>query len=258
MNSTDVKIFKQAVELAQSGHKDQAYSLLKSLEASNPNDLNLILWLAFTSPNFQESELLVNKAFAAQPDNPVVRQSLDWLNSQRNSRVESQPPPPFKENTVSTLPVIRQTPQVAPIFTQPAVILDETILYQDKKIQITNARAVFASKTYAVPNIISVSLKTKPRKTAPVIPNFFLGVGLILAGVMILIGGSFYGFIFIVSGGLIIWWVNTLEDEKPIYIIRMVTSGSEVDVLITDDKGRARQISDALNQALIMRSTLRN
>jgi hypothetical protein len=244
--------------MAQSGHKAEAYSLLKSLATSNPNDLNLILWIAFTSPNFQESELLVNKAFAAQPENPLVHQALDWLNSQRNSRVESQPPPPFKENTVSTLPVIRQTPQVAPIFTQPTVILDETILYQDKKIQITNARAVFASKTYAVPNITSVSLKTKPGKTAPVIPTFFLGVALILAGVMMLFGGTGFGLALIVIGGVIIWVANTLEDEKPIYIIRMVTSGSEVDVLITDDKGRARQISDALNQALIMRSALRN
>lgn len=51
MKEPELSQFNQAIALAQAGHKQDAYDLFSSLRQHYPQDLNLLLWLAFTTPD---------------------------------------------------------------------------------------------------------------------------------------------------------------------------------------------------------------
>jgi hypothetical protein len=74
--------FNQAVGLAQSGQKEQAYQALKRLEHENPTDTNLLLWLAYTAPNLEETRSYINRAARLDPDSPSLAQAHLWLDGQ--------------------------------------------------------------------------------------------------------------------------------------------------------------------------------
>jgi len=88
MNSNDLATFNQAVQLAQTGQKDSAYLRLKSLLKTNNNhhEPGLLLWLAFTSPDLQESEMALARVTNLDPNNPGLNSARAWLAQERLAR----------------------------------------------------------------------------------------------------------------------------------------------------------------------------
>ncbi len=69
----------QDIEMAQSGRKAEAYQHFKSIELSQFQEINLLLWLAFTTPYQNEAAKLVALAHEREPNNSNVIQARQWL-----------------------------------------------------------------------------------------------------------------------------------------------------------------------------------
>lgn len=69
------------IALAQSGKKSEAYQQLKGLESSHYQEVNLLLWLAFTTPYQNEAVKLVSVAQQQEPGNSSVIQARQWLSA---------------------------------------------------------------------------------------------------------------------------------------------------------------------------------
>jgi hypothetical protein len=69
----------KGIALAQAGRKAEAYQQLKALELSQFQEINLLLWLAFTTPFQNEAEKLIATAQQREPNNPSVIQARQWL-----------------------------------------------------------------------------------------------------------------------------------------------------------------------------------
>ncbi len=81
--------FNRAVELAQDGQKEQAYSLLTELIRAYPKDTALLLWLAYTAPDLSEARQRVALASSIDPLNPNVIKARDWLAKEMAKRTFS-------------------------------------------------------------------------------------------------------------------------------------------------------------------------
>lgn len=86
MNTTETATFNQAVQLAQAGQKAEAYRQIKDLFRANPNDVNVLLWLAFTSPDLVEAERAIDKAARLELANPSVASARTWLANEKQVR----------------------------------------------------------------------------------------------------------------------------------------------------------------------------
>lgn len=72
---------QQAVYQFQTGDKTQAYQSFKNLQYDNPNDINLLLWLAYSAPDLEIAYTYIKRAASIQPDSPSVAQAWLWLKS---------------------------------------------------------------------------------------------------------------------------------------------------------------------------------
>lgn len=75
----DLPGFYQAVAQAQAGNKAAAYQQFKSLEMRNLNNIDVLLWVAYTSPTLLEAEVQIARASALAPNEPGVLQARQWL-----------------------------------------------------------------------------------------------------------------------------------------------------------------------------------
>lgn len=74
----------QAITLARGGNKIEAYQDLKALaKETNAKDANVLLWLAFTSPDLAESETAIQMAESQSPANPNIKQAREWLQQEK-------------------------------------------------------------------------------------------------------------------------------------------------------------------------------
>ena len=105
MNSKDQTQFNQAIQLAQSGQKQQAHEKLKNLAHRN-QDINLLIWLAFTAPNLDIAARVLRQASAIDPNNPNLASAKDWLKAEQSTRPSEvssyleQPTPPAKHEVI--------------------------------------------------------------------------------------------------------------------------------------------------------------
>jgi hypothetical protein len=86
MNNSDLKVFNQAVQLANSGHKQKAYQLIKSIAATNQDDSNLLMWLMVTTPDLREAGHALNLFVARDPHNPSIPGARKWLAAEKIKR----------------------------------------------------------------------------------------------------------------------------------------------------------------------------
>jgi hypothetical protein len=86
MNNTDLKIFNQAVQLANSGQKQKAYQLIKSIDATNQDDSNLLMWLMVTTPDLREARHALNLLVARDPNNPSIPGARKWLATEKQNK----------------------------------------------------------------------------------------------------------------------------------------------------------------------------
>jgi hypothetical protein len=128
---------------------------------------------------------------------------------------------------------------------------DETVILETGTIKITNVRAVFGSKTYAVSNITSVDAKAiSPSGCAP-IALIVIGAGFGISAafrasttdswwVTLLIGVAFMALGFRTAA-------KAVED----YSVNLTTAGGEVTAYQSKDKAEIQKIVAALNEAMI-------
>ncbi len=85
MLPSDLELFQHAIKLANSGQKTVAYQQLLALYRinNNQNDTNLVLWLAFTTPNLTEAEQAVDWASTLAPNDPNVASARNWLEAEK-------------------------------------------------------------------------------------------------------------------------------------------------------------------------------
>ena len=91
MTTYDMATFNEAVALANRGDKQQAHYQLRQLLTANPNDPNLLLWLAFTSPDLDQAGDFLDTASAIDGNSPSLAQAKNWLAQER----AKQPPVPL-------------------------------------------------------------------------------------------------------------------------------------------------------------------
>lgn len=99
MDSSDLEKFNHGISLAQAGKKDEAYQRFKALSLSYPDDVNLLLWLAYTSPNPPGAKALIEKAIRIDPSNPNLQDAKNWFDktypstSKPKTDTANSPPP---------------------------------------------------------------------------------------------------------------------------------------------------------------------
>jgi len=124
MNQTDLVTFNQAIALAHAGQKELAYQRLEALFQSNPSDPNIVLWLAFTTPDLQDAESALSYIISIDPNNSNLPKAKEWLASEKRKRLEqtptnrlaqlgTSPPMPYHYNN---LPVCRKCGKPSGVF----------------------------------------------------------------------------------------------------------------------------------------------
>jgi hypothetical protein len=81
MNQQDATLFNQAVQLAQSGQRQQAYTMFAQLAQRNENHKNvqLLFWVSYTSPDLNESHQAIQLIEKLEPNNPGLPEARSWL-----------------------------------------------------------------------------------------------------------------------------------------------------------------------------------
>ncbi len=77
--------------MARSGQKADAYLQLKSLQRQYPQDVKLLLWIAFTSPSLEEAQHSISLANNLESGSPQVQQAKEWLATELSRQPLAQP-----------------------------------------------------------------------------------------------------------------------------------------------------------------------
>ena len=133
---------------------------------------------------------------------------------------------------------------------------EETNIYEDQTVKITNLRAVFDVKTYPISNITSVGYFTQePSSLFPVL-LIFSGIAALMIAIPSLLdartwdnkyGTLSFGILFLILGILM------FRITEPTYILQIATAAGEVKALQSTDKAYIQKISEALNTAIIQK-----
>ncbi len=86
MNLTEYKTFKEAITLARAGQKERAYQDFKALHAHAAENVELLIWTAYTTPDLQEAALFIASAALLEPGNDDVVHAQRWLVAQKTAR----------------------------------------------------------------------------------------------------------------------------------------------------------------------------
>lgn len=92
MQNADLESFNHAVELANTGRKQEARAILAQLLRTYPNDPNILLWLAFTTEDLNQSRQAIQKARMIDPNYPALAGAESWLAQQEQKQAEQQVP----------------------------------------------------------------------------------------------------------------------------------------------------------------------
>lgn len=117
---------------------------------------------------------------------------------------------------------------------------EETTLFQQGSIVVTNARFISGQETYAIRNVTSVSSTRQPPKRGALVITA-------LAGLLLCTGAPFVGAP-LASGALFLLW-----KARPTYHVVLRTAGGEANALESTDQALIQRVVDALNQAMVVR-----
>lgn len=129
---------------------------------------------------------------------------------------------------------------------------EEKIIYEKRNIKITNLRAIFGDKTYAMSNITSV-------EKGSIAPSggfsfFFTLFGVIIGLLAFLATPSMRGPIWLLAGLMLIGGIGTmLMGSKTEYYVQFASSAGEIKAHTSDDEAEIKQIVEAINQAIIQK-----
>lgn len=80
MDTASLQSFNNAVNLAQAGKKADAHGILGQVLLSYPENISVLLWLVFTSPDYATARQYLEKAQQVEPTNPSVVEAFRWIN----------------------------------------------------------------------------------------------------------------------------------------------------------------------------------
>jgi hypothetical protein len=182
MNSTDTITFNQAVTLAQTGAKTEAHAYLYELWITNPTDINLLLWLAFTANDNSSAARYIEQAASIEPNNATIASARTWLSQQSPAAIQPSP-------DRSTYYANQSQPQAGYYNnTQQAQYIPETPPSETFRFQATAPTA----QPEPIPSNYAANVYSSLQKPAPAKLNFsrtailILGVGLVAFAVLIL------------------------------------------------------------------------
>ena len=126
---------------------------------------------------------------------------------------------------------------------------EEKVIYEQGNIRITNLRAIFGDKTYAISNITSVTKKEKTNLSA------FLPVAIIVVGIAFISFAFFVDAInwaaisfgvFMVVGGYFVAMLLKIE-----YFVQIGSASGEEQAYESKSIAKVTDIVRAINQAMI-------
>jgi len=107
MNANDTARCQQAIELANSGQKQQAYQIFCDLYTSNPEDTTVLTWIAFTTPRLDEAQRAIATIERLEPGHPNLFMLHNRVSSMQSRGVYAQYPGQFGH--VMTCPYCHST-----------------------------------------------------------------------------------------------------------------------------------------------------
>ena len=126
---------------------------------------------------------------------------------------------------------------------------EEKVIYEKSDVKITNLRAIFGDKTYAISNITSVTRREKTNLSA------FLPVAIIVLGIAFISLTFFnevinwatilYGIIMVVGGYFLALLLNTE------YFVQIGGASGEIRAYTSKSIAKVTEIVQAINQAMI-------
>jgi hypothetical protein len=128
---------------------------------------------------------------------------------------------------------------------------EEKVIYQQRNIKITNLRAVFGDKTYAMSNITSVE-KLSDTPTGA-FGWLFLVLGLIVGMIALLADATYKLPMFLLAAMMIIGGVGTLKPGKPEYIVQFGSASGEIKAYTSTDHKEIEAIVAAINEAIVQK-----
>ena len=124
--------------------------------------------------------------------------------------------------------------------------INETIIFDEGGVRITNLRAMIGTNTYPLSKITFVSRQKREPGSAPYWWSL-LGALLILIGFLDM--NRFREILFL---GLIIFFAGTytIRRARTMYVVRIGSAGVETNILQSEDEDYIRRIVEAMNQGL--------
>ena len=131
---------------------------------------------------------------------------------------------------------------------------EETTLFEKDNIKITNLRAVFGEKTYAVSNITAVEKETNARSALPPLIAVAGGITLLFVVGGALSSGDPLNFTALFIGiALLVIGILVVRSERDSYTVKISTASGEIKAFVSSDTAFIKQIVDALNTAIVQK-----
>lgn len=144
---------------------------------------------------------------------------------------------------------------------------EERVLFEENQVRVTNLRAIFENKTYAMSNITSVSLESSEPSSCVSATLLLVGIGLLGLFVVFLfflaetgsevafpLGEALNASMFLLlGGGCLAASIRLRKLAKPTYTVRISSASGESNALSSADRDHVERIVRAMNQAIVMR-----
>jgi hypothetical protein len=86
MNLAEQELYSRALSLSNNGNRVEAHQILDQLLGTYPNDVNILLAFAYTSPTLDEARQVLQQAQYLAPQNPEVTRAMQWLAAQETAQ----------------------------------------------------------------------------------------------------------------------------------------------------------------------------
>lgn len=163
------------------------------------------------------------------------------------------------EPVVVPVPASADTPEVAPPLvaeaevpiSEPAPSAEQAIYHADAVARVTGDRAELGSKIYAIDDIRSVAMETRPANRIFSVLLAVVGAAVIIVSLLDVLQDPRLALLFTV-GGLILLGIGIFlaATARTTYALRIQSATGTADALLSPDRSQAVAIVDALEKAI--------
>jgi len=123
----------------------------------------------------------------------------------------------------------------------------EVTVFEEGSVKITNLRAIFGTKTYAISNITSVNRRKRPPSNASI---WWIIVGVLLSLIGLFSLREFWGSL-VLGLAIIVAGAYSFYNSKTVYIVKIGSASGESNVLESHDQIYIKRIVEAMNEAIV-------